>query len=73
MRKLWKDDKVRRDNGGYAQWEQETARTQNVPFVDVTNIITDRYDALGQEAMKAMFGPNYVHTSPAGADLTPRW
>ena len=69
VRNLWRGDKVRRDNGGYAQWTQETAQAQNVPFVDVTKIIADRYDAMGQEAVKAMFGPDYVHTSPAGADL----
>ena len=69
VRNLWKGDKVRRDNGGYAQWSQETAQAQNVPFVDVTKIIADRYDAMGEEATKAMFGPDYVHTSPAGADV----
>jgi lysophospholipase L1-like esterase len=69
VRNLWRDGKIRRDNGGFASWAQETAQDQNVPFVDVTNIIADRYDAMGAEAVKAMFGPDYVHTSPAGADL----
>ncbi len=69
VRNLWKDGKVRRDNGGFAQWTKETAEAQNVPFVDVTNIIADRYDAMGEDAVKAMFGPDYVHTSPTGADL----
>ncbi|RYX84778.1 rhamnogalacturonan acetylesterase [bacterium] len=69
VRNLWKDGKVERGSGNYREQIAELAKTQNIEFVDVTNIIADRYDALGQEPVKAMFGPDYVHTSPQGADL----
>jgi lysophospholipase L1-like esterase len=69
VRNLWKDGKVERGNGAYGRWAKEVAAAQDVAFLDLTAIIADRYDALGQEAVKAMFGPDYVHTSPAGAEL----
>lgn len=69
VRNLWKDGKVERGNGNYGQLAKETAAAQNVTFLDVTKVIADRYDAIGQEAVKAMFGPDYVHTSPAGAEV----
>ena len=69
VRNIWKDGKVERGSGNYRQLVEELAKAQNVTYVDVTNIIADQYDRLGQETVKAMFGPDYVHTSPAGADL----
>jgi lysophospholipase L1-like esterase len=69
VRNIWKDGKVERGNGRYGQWAAEVAKTQGVPFLDVNNIIADHYERMGQEKVKAMFGPDYVHTSPAGADL----
>ena len=69
VRNLWKNGGVERGSGRYRDQIAQIAGEQEVPFVDVTNIIADRYDALGQDAVKAMFGPDYVHTSPLGADL----
>ena len=45
------------------------ARSKGVKFVDVTSLTADRYEAMGQEKVKAMFGPDHTHTSPAGAEL----
>jgi lysophospholipase L1-like esterase len=69
VRNIWKDGKIERGSGRYGQWIAETAKAQNVQFVDVTNIIADQYEKMGEEKVKEMFGPDYVHTSPAGADL----
>jgi lysophospholipase L1-like esterase len=68
VRNIWKDGKIERGSGRYREQVAELARSQGVPFVDVTNIIADHYERLGQEAVKTMFGPDYVHTSPAGAE-----
>ncbi len=69
VRNLWKDGHVERGSGNYRELIMELAKTRSTLFVDVTNIIADHYEALGQEAVKALFGPDYVHTSPQGADL----
>jgi rhamnogalacturonan endolyase len=69
IRNIWKDGKVERGSGAYGNWARETAAAQGIPFIDVASIISDRYQAMGQEPVKAMFGPDYVHTSPAGAEV----
>jgi lysophospholipase L1-like esterase len=69
VRNIWKEGHVERGSGRFRQWIIETAKAEGVQFVDVTNIIADQYEKMGEENVKAMFGPDYVHTSPAGADL----
>ena len=69
VRNIWKDGRVERGSGRYGEWAAEVARSEGVPFVDLTNIIADEYEKLGQEKVKELFGPDHTHTSPAGAEL----
>ena len=69
VRNIWKDGKVERGSGRFRQWAEELARAEGLQFVDVTTIVADKYDALGQEKVKALFGPDHTHTSPAGAEF----
>ena len=69
VRNIWKDGRVERGPGRYGEWAAEVARSEGVPFVDLTNIIADEYEKLGQEKVKELFGPDHTHTSPAGAEL----
>jgi lysophospholipase L1-like esterase len=69
IRQRWQDGKVERVNGRYAEWTAELARTEDVAFIDLSTLIADRYDALGEEAVKAFFPKDYVHTGPEGAEL----
>ena len=69
VRNIWKDGRVERGSGRFAQWAAEIAKSQNVEFIDLTTIIADKYEQLGQEKVKEFFGPDHTHTSPAGAQL----
>ncbi|HWS89659.1 MAG TPA: rhamnogalacturonan acetylesterase [Pyrinomonadaceae bacterium] len=69
VRNIWKEGKVERGSGRFRQWAEELARAEGVQFVDVTTIVADGYEALGQEKVKALFGPDHTHTSPAGAEF----
>ena len=69
VRNIWKDGRVERGPGRYGEWAAEVARSAGVPFIDLTNIIADEYERLGQEKVKELFGPDHTHTSPAGAEL----
>jgi len=69
VRNIWKDGRVERGSGRFGQWATELARSQNVEFIDLTTIIADRYEQLGQERVQPLFGPDHTHTSPAGAEL----
>ena len=69
VRNIWKDGRVERGSGKFGQWAADVAKSQNVEFIDLTTIIADRYEELGQEKVRALFGPDHTHTSPAGAEL----
>lgn len=69
VRNLWKDGRVERGSGQFGAWVADVAKAQGVAFVDLTNIVADQYDTMGQGKVKALFGLDYAHTSPAGAEL----
>ncbi|MBI4911086.1 MAG: GDSL family lipase [Acidobacteria bacterium] len=70
VRNIWKDGKVERGSGRFGGWTQELASTAGVAFLDVTNIIADRYESMGEEKVKALFPIDHTHTSVEGAALT---
>ena len=69
VRNIWKEGKVERGSGRFRQWAEELARAEGVQFVDVTGIVADKYEALGEEKVRLLFGPDHTHTSPAGAEF----
>lgn len=77
-RKAWNDDgpdqgKARRNRADYAGWAAEVARTEKVGFIDLNEIVANRYDAMGRDAVMALFPATVpeesVHTNRAGAVL----
>ncbi len=68
VRNIWKDGKVERGSGNFSKWAQEMAKA-DLPFIDVTNIVADQYQKLGEEKVKPLFSTDHTHTSPEGADL----
>ena len=60
--------KARRDGGGYAGLAKEVAAQSGASFLDLSSIIADKHDAMGEEPAKALFNDN-VHTTPAGAEF----
>jgi lysophospholipase L1-like esterase len=68
VRNIWKDGKVERGSGRFGEWATEIAKSQSVSFIDLTNIVADQYEKPGEEQVKALFGPDHTHTSPAGAE-----
>ncbi|HSE33673.1 MAG TPA: alpha/beta hydrolase fold domain-containing protein [Pyrinomonadaceae bacterium] len=69
VRNIWRDGHVERGSGKFSEWAAEIAKSQNVEFIDLTTIIANRYEEIGQERVKELFGPDHTHTSPAGAEL----
>jgi len=68
-RKIWKDGKIVRNNKDYAGWAREVAQSEHVGFIDLNNIIADKYDALGEAAVEPLFADPHTHTSAAGAEI----
>jgi lysophospholipase L1-like esterase len=69
VRNIWQDGKVERGSGHFSQWLQDVAEAEKVPFVDLTNIIADTYEKLGQDKVKDFFPVDHTHTNPFAADL----
>ena len=69
VRNIWRDGKVERGPGKFGQWAVEVARSQGEAFVDLTTIVANKYEELGQEKVKELFATDHTHTNPAGAEL----
>ena len=69
VRNLWQDGKVERNNGPWRGFSAEISKTEGVEFIDLTRIIADQYQKLGEVTVKAFFPKDHTHTGPVGADL----
>ena len=69
VRNIWKDGKVERGAGNFGKWAAEVAQSEDVAFIDVTNIIADQYEKMGQAGVQKFFPVDHTHTNPAGADF----
>jgi len=68
-RKIWKDGKIVRNKDSHAGWAEQVAKAEGVAFVDLNEIIAERYDELGPEKVNPLFGDEHTHTTAAGAEL----
>ena len=65
----WADGKVKRATGSYGTWAEEAAKQGGALFIDLNALIADRYDKLGEAAVKPFFPQEHTHTGWAGAVL----
>lgn len=68
VRNIWKDGRVERGSGKFGEWAAAVARSQGVAFLDLTTIVADQYEKLGQDSVKELFATDHTHTSPKGAE-----
>jgi lysophospholipase L1-like esterase len=73
-RNIWTNGIVRRASNDYARWAAEVARAEQVPFLDLNEIIAGKYETIGQQKVAAEFfnQGDHTHTTPAGAELNAR-
>jgi lysophospholipase L1-like esterase len=69
VRNIWKDGRVERGSGKFSQWSADIANSEKIMFVDLTKLIADKYEQLGEEKVKELFATDHTHTSPTGAEL----
>ena len=69
VRNIWKDGKVERGSGDYRSWDRDLSQAAGIAWVDVTRIIADRYQELGEAKVGEFFAKDHTHTVPAGADF----
>ncbi len=69
VRNIWQDGKVERNNGPWRRFSAEISKTAAVEFIDLTRLIADEYQKLGEARVKIFFPKDHTHTGPEGAEL----
>lgn len=70
VRNLWREGKVERGPGNFRGWTKLVAEQTGVPFVDVSRLVADRYQEMGQDEVAHCFTRDHTHTNDDGARLT---
>ena len=67
----WQDGKNVRNNNDYAKWAAEVAAQTGTLFIDLNNVIADRYDQEGETAVKAKYfnATDLAHPNALGSKL----
>ena len=70
-RNIWKNGQVERASDSYGLWAKQIAAETKVPFIDLNEIVAERYEKEGAEKVGAAYftTKDHTHTSPAGARL----
>ena len=70
-RNIWKNGQVERASDNYGLWTKQIAGETKVPFIDLNEIVAERYEKEGAEKVGTAYftTKDHTHTSPAGARL----
>lgn len=70
-RNIWKNGKVARASNDYGKWAAEAARQGGAPFVELNELIAQRYEKIGEARVASEFftTKDHTHTTRAGAEL----
>nr|WP_294895355.1 rhamnogalacturonan acetylesterase [uncultured Pedobacter sp.] len=68
-RNEWKDGKVVLADKDFGGWAKQVAEEKGATFINLNHITADKYNAMGQEAVKPLFPHEHTHTSKEGARI----
>lgn len=68
-RDRWQNGRVSRADNDYGKWAKEAAAAGGAYFIDLNDLVADRYEILGAEKVKTLFHGDHTHTGKAGAEL----
>lgn len=60
----------RRERETFVKWTENAARATGAQFIDLNEIVAERYEKLGKEKVESFFADQRTHTTPAGAKFT---
>ncbi|MDQ2665555.1 MAG: GDSL-type esterase/lipase family protein, partial [Gemmatimonadota bacterium] len=72
VRNIWTNGQIERGSGQYSVWSAQVARAAGVQFVDLTNLVADQFQAMGEEKVKAIYEQDHTHFNAIGADIHAR-
>ncbi len=62
----WKEGKVIRPSESYAQWAREVAEQEGVYFINLNEMIAEKYEEMGADSVKPFFPVDHTHTNLDG-------
>jgi lysophospholipase L1-like esterase len=68
-RNIWREGKVVRNNDTYVLWARQAAEQEGAYFIDLHNMLCDKYDLMGGAMVAPYFYGDHTHTSLAGAQV----
>jgi rhamnogalacturonan acetylesterase len=68
-RNQFADGKVKRANNDFGKWAKEVATSEGVPFIDLNNVIADKYEVLSAGEVNKLFQGDHTHTNVEGAKI----
>jgi len=71
-RKFWSNGRITRNRNSFADWAEETAREEHVPFVNLTEIASRVMDTMRPARVDSLFGDANLHSSARGAAVNAR-
>ena len=63
---------VIRNTAGFGAWTKEAASMEKVPYIDLNQLIADKYDKMGKDSVQLLFHGDHTHTSQLGAEINAR-
>jgi len=72
VRNIWKDSRIERGSGQYGSWMYQLAWQLDTPFIDVTNLVADELEALGQKKVADLYPKDHTHFNTDGAQIHAR-
>jgi lysophospholipase L1-like esterase len=72
VRNEWQNDHIERGSGQYGQWMYQLAWELDTPFIDVTNLVADELESLGEANVGELYPKDHTHFNASGAELHAR-
>ncbi|MBU6410260.1 MAG: rhamnogalacturonan acetylesterase, partial [Verrucomicrobia bacterium] len=69
VRDIWHHGRVERGPGRYSAWASEVAWAEHALFIDLTDLLADQFEAMGEDKVKALYPRDHTHFNAIGADL----
>jgi lysophospholipase L1-like esterase len=69
VRNVWKGGHIERGSGHFNQWAAQVAKAGHIQYIDLTDSVADKLDAMGEERVKALYPRDHTHFNVEGADL----
>jgi len=72
VRNIWTNGQIERGSGRYSLWAQQIAKASGVQFIDLTNLVADQFQAMGEARVNAIYEQDHTHFNAEGADIHAR-